>query len=298
MGSRVRVKLTAKCYRHEAGLCVEAVEGVVRFGAASVSARSHWRGIGAMHVFARGVVAVAFAVVFSLLLSGAFGAQASARTSDGGLSDVPVLDGFNRADESPLSDGGLWANGIGGCCGYLKVVSDQLANSVSSTGMAWWNNSSHVFGPDGDVAVTISTKPGSGNNVRLYGRLQNPTNSVASGYVLVYTDLSGTDQVAIDRMTNNSLTALKTVNQEFVVGDKLRLRMVGSSIQAWRYSGSSWVELGAEPIRPTSTPVSLASPCGGRRRVWTIFRRRRCRRPRCRIRRRSSMLLTGWMNSR
>src|SRR5207245_914069 len=132
-----------------------------------------------------------------------------------------------RADETPLSNGGKWANGIGSCCGYLKVVSNQLANSVSSTGMAWWNNSSQGFGPDGDVAVTISTKPGAGNNVRIYGRLVNPTTGTASGYVLLYTDLSGTDQVAIDRMTNNSLTALLTVNQEVAAGDKLRLRLVG-----------------------------------------------------------------------
>jgi hypothetical protein len=155
--------------------------------------------------------------------------------------DPPIVDNFNRADENPLSDGGRWSplNGYA-----LKVVSGQLA-STNSTAQAWRNDVR--YGLDQDVKVTIAVKPGSGayngDFVRMYVRLQMP--NIWDGYALrLYNNTSGTDQIILERFTGGSATTMATFNQEVFPGDKLRLRAVGSTIEAWINNSGAWVELG------------------------------------------------------
>ncbi len=75
--------------------------------------------------------------------------------------------------------------------------------------------------------------------------MQTPGSSSFDGYWLRYLDNSGIDQVLIERLDAGTVVNLATLNQEFVAGDKLELRTVGSSIQAWRYDGATWARLGA-----------------------------------------------------
>jgi RHS repeat-associated protein len=158
------------------------------------------------------------------------------------LSETPVIDNFNRANET-LSDGGKWTNNIAstGETG-LKVLSNQLSSSTSTTATAWRND--QRYGPDTEVVVTIATKPNAGNSVRLYARVQTPGSGSYDGYMVRYQENSGTDQVFIERIDASTITTLTTLNQEFAAGDKLKLRVIGNAIQAWRYAGSSWSEVG------------------------------------------------------
>jgi hypothetical protein len=170
-----------------------------------------------------------------------FGAQSLAEPP---VPDPLAIDTFNRADETPLSDAGNWGNSIIGGTNEigLKVVSNQLATSHTTTSTGWWKY--QQFGADADAWVTIVGKPGNGNAVRVYARLQAPGTSSVTGYMILFVDNSGTDQVSIDRISGTTITALTTLNQEFNAGDKLRIRVLGSRIQAWRYDGTQWSELG------------------------------------------------------
>jgi hypothetical protein len=154
-----------------------------------------------------------------------------------------VLDDFNRGDESPLSDAGRWSGGVGngGEVG-LAVSGQQVACSLSTTCSAWWNASQ--FGPDLEASVSIPVLPGVGNAVRVYARLQSPGSAAVDGYEVRFQQQSGTDQVFIDRIDNGAITSLASLSQEFVAGDRLKIRVVGSTIEAWRYSAGSWVKLG------------------------------------------------------
>ena len=88
-------------------------------------------------------------------------------TSSRPPSRFPLLDSFNRANESPLSDAGRWSNAVnGGVENGLNVSSNQLACSVTTTCTAWRNNAQ--YGPDAEVWARITTLPGTGNGIRLY----------------------------------------------------------------------------------------------------------------------------------
>jgi hypothetical protein len=169
------------------------------------------------------------------------------------------LDAFDRADESPLSDGGRWANGIAttGEQG-LKVAGGQLASSLVSTASAW--RSDRSYGPDGQVWVRVSVAPGDGAGARLYARLQAPGSSAVDGYMLRFNQVAGTDQVLLVRIDNGALVTLATANVDIAAGDRLLLRLVGSTIEAWRQTASGWSRLAqaADSTYPAAGMIGVA----------------------------------------
>jgi hypothetical protein len=80
--------------------------------------------------------------------------------------------------------------------------------------------------------------------VRLYARLQTPGSSAVDGYMLRFSQQAGTDQVFLERLTNGAVTARVTLSRELAVGDRLLLRVQGSTLEAWRHDGSAWTRLG------------------------------------------------------
>jgi hypothetical protein len=153
-----------------------------------------------------------------------------------------LVDDFNRPDENPLSDGARWSNGVNGSEKGLKVVSGQLAGSGSTTLTAWRNSA--PYGPDAQVWARVTTLPGTGNAARLYARLQAPGSMAVDGYMLLYSQLSGTDQIAIYRIDNGALVSLAAFNREVAVGNRLLLRALGSTLEAWVNDGTSWARVG------------------------------------------------------
>ena len=144
---------------------------------------------------------------------------------------LSILDSFNRANENPLTFGGRWGNGILGAPERsLKVLSNQCASDRNTTATAWWTT---PLAANQEAYATMATLPGNGNSVRLYVRLQTPGSSAVDGYMLLYTQQSGTDQVVIYRITNGALTALSTVNREIGAGSRLLLRAKGTALEVW-----------------------------------------------------------------
>ena len=171
--------------------------------------------------------------------------EASATPSDlvPPLEPLPVLDNFDRPNESPLSGGGSWANGIVGSGeSGLSVTGNALACSKSTICSAW--RQSVQYGPNAEAWAKITTLPGNGNGLRLYVRVQQPGSSAADGYVLRWTQQSGADQLLLDRMTNNAFANRLTLAPEIALGDTLLLRATGSTLEAWRHDGTSWSRLG------------------------------------------------------
>ena len=157
---------------------------------------------------------------------------------------LPLLDGFNRANESPLSGGGKWSNGVNGSNETgLQLVSGALACSKSTSCASWWNPA--PYGPDSEVWGTITTLPGTGNQFRLYVRIQQPGSLAVDAYMLRTNQLTGTDEVYLERIDNSTFVRLLTVSQELAVGDRLLLRVSGSTLEAWLERGTGWTRLGS-----------------------------------------------------
>jgi fibronectin type III domain protein len=151
---------------------------------------------------------------------------------------LSILDPFDRANENPLSFGGRWGNGIlGSSERSLKVVSNQCASNRNTVATAWWKTQ---LGADEEVYATMSTLPGNGNSFRLYARLQSPGSSAVDGYMLLYTQASGTDEVTLYRVTNGALTQLTAANREVGAGAALLFRAKGTALEAWVREGSVW----------------------------------------------------------
>lgn len=149
-----------------------------------------------------------------------------------------ILDTFNRANENPMSG---WSH----LYNSLAVVSNQAAGNNAVENVAVWNGGS--YGPDVEAYVTIATKPGNGESVGVYARLQD-TGSIATldGYVVSLTAQSGTDEVEIIRFTNAVPQLLgSAISVEFNAGDKLGIQIVDDTITAWRHDGSTWINLGS-----------------------------------------------------
>lgn len=87
-----------------------------------------------------------------------------ALSASGGGGGLPVLDNFQRADESPLSDGGKWGGAISGA-NELELVSRQGRQATTNySGQSWGT----TFGPDCGVGATFAVAPT--NYIRMYLR--------------------------------------------------------------------------------------------------------------------------------
>ncbi|HXF97029.1 MAG TPA: hypothetical protein VNJ46_00265, partial [Gaiellaceae bacterium] len=155
---------------------------------------------------------------------------------------LPVVDGFDRPDENPLSDGGRWANGvIGSGERGLRVLSGQLASGKSTTTTAWRRDAQR--GPDAEAWATVAALPGNGNAFRLYVRLQSPGSSAVDGYMLLYAQASGSDRLTLYRITNGASASLGAADREIAAGAVLLLRAKGSALEAWVREGGAWTRV-------------------------------------------------------
>jgi hypothetical protein len=169
-------------------------------------------------------------------------ASATPQGLDFPVEPLPVLDNFNRPNENPLSGGGSWGSGASSSERCLKVVSNQLASDKTTTCSAV---RVAPFGADVEVWTRVTVLPGAGNQIRLNARLQQPGTTTYDGYMLRTNQLSGTDEVYLERIDNGAFVRLLTVNRELAVGNTLLFRVEGSTLEAWIKSGSAWSLVGS-----------------------------------------------------
>ncbi len=179
---------------------------------------------------------------------GDYSDTASATTHSGvvtPMEPLPTLDNFNRRNENPLSDSGRWSNGvIGSSETGLRVVSNALACTRTTTCTAWRSGLGGTFGPDTEVWARVTTLPGTNNQFRLYARLQQP-GAGGSGYMLRTNQLTGTDQVFLERTDAGVIVTRLTISRELAAGDTILLRVRGTTLEAWLKRGTTWSLLGS-----------------------------------------------------
>ncbi|HET6624048.1 MAG TPA: fibronectin type III domain-containing protein, partial [Gaiellaceae bacterium] len=181
------------------------------------------------------------------------GAQATPSDLVPPVLPLPTLDDFNRPDEFPIAGQWSGATGVNGTAeGCLKVVSNQLASNKTTTCTGWRSNT--PYGPDTEVWTKIGVLPGANNHIRLKARLQQVGTTGYDGYMLRTNQLTGPDEVALERIDNGVVVRLLTLNRELAAGDSLMLRVKGSTIEAWHNDGTTWTRLG------TTSDTTYAGP--------------------------------------
>jgi peptidoglycan/xylan/chitin deacetylase (PgdA/CDA1 family) len=174
-----------------------------------------------------------FVLVLALVAVGAlFGwtpAPALAAAPPGG---TPILDDFNRANESPLSGGGNWsALSSGGA----QLVSNAVASSGVGTTTSGWKNS-YTGDVEARATILIST-----DNAGLVADASLNGSNQLSGYLWQWQGANSPATFALYREDANVFTTLATfAGFSLEPGDQLALRVVGDSVQGWVYHLGSW----------------------------------------------------------
>lgn len=166
-----------------------------------------------------------------------------------------VLDNFNRANENPLSDGGLWSSTPGplSTLAALQIVSNAVKWQTSSSGAVW---ADATLGADEESYATISTLPAAGNSIRIWVRVVNPGLTTVNGYDLSY--LQGTG-FQFHICTSGTRTQLgSTISGSLAAGDKFGLSVVGSVLYAWKYTAGAWTLLGSYDTSSDATKYTAA----------------------------------------
>ncbi len=174
-------------------------------------------------------------------------------SSGGAGPTTPVLDGFNRAN------GGVGAGwSLIRPTGFAAMnVSGNAAVDASGSLFAWdyWNAAS--FGPDCEAYVTVATY-GAADTIRIGARITGAGTTTPSGY---YVTVSSTGAWSIQRIDNGGapVTLATGPIQTLASGDKLAIRIVGTTITALHYTtGGGWNQVLSYDTSADATRYSAA----------------------------------------
>lgn len=154
---------------------------------------------------------------------------------------APILDNFNRANETPLSDGGKWSHS-GPTTNTVNLISNAAVPNGSPSQMDWNGNGS--LG-DCEVYATFKTLPTTGGAVGVVlHQLVGFTGEDAYAAVL---NGSGTTVSAWILAGDGSVIPLATYTLPAAaqVGDKIGLRWKGGTLTTWYWTPArGWQILG------------------------------------------------------
>ena len=144
-----------------------------------------------------------------------------------------VLDGFQRADESPLSDGGNWGNpGPGTYASHgAKLVSDQ-ATATANVGGAYWTTS---FGANQE-AWAVHGSPDTDALYVFCCLSSTPNSFTSSGYYLSHAYSSG--DLHLGRIDSGTFTSLVFIDGPSF--DSFGLSVVSGLLTAWGETNNVW----------------------------------------------------------
>jgi peptidoglycan/xylan/chitin deacetylase (PgdA/CDA1 family) len=176
-----------------------------------------------------------FLLVLALVAAGALygwaAAPAQAATQPGG---TPILDGFNRANENPLSGGGNWsALSSGGA----QLLNNAVASSGGTSTSGW--KDSYTGDVEARATVLIST-----DNAGLMAAATLNGLGQLSGYIWQWQGANSPATFALYREDANTFTTLATFDGfSLDPGDQLALRVIGNVVQGWVYHVGTWQQV-------------------------------------------------------
>ncbi len=168
-----------------------------------------------------------------------------------------VIDAFNRANETPLSDGGKWSQGPEEFDGVatLRLLSNQVAQTQTpdtgdTKGGAYRNDVN--YGPDAEAFVDVAVVPEF--FMSLFVRVTTPGVGTTDGYFIFIDTPSGSWTLA--RKDNGTSVVIGSGGSQAVAaGSKVGLSIVGTTLTAWYQApGGSWTAVAST----TDTTYSAA----------------------------------------
>lgn len=152
----------------------------------------------------------------------------------GGIGTQTNSDTFDRADEDPLSGGGVWVT----TTNRIQLISNAIqpngtGNDREAIYTAWTNGNNH-YSQMKVTAVASSTGNGLGVCVR-----HDPTVGTKTMYRLV---LEGGGNFEVLKLVAGTPTSLRTGTVSYVAGTKIALSVFSSTLKVW-YAG---VQIGAD----------------------------------------------------
>ena len=144
-----------------------------------------------------------------------------------GFPNTPILDVFNRANESPI--GGNWTSNLGGAGAGAAITNNQVNsdNTPPANPSAWW--SAQLFGPDCEAWIQHVADLGSGESFSLFARVSNPSGAY-NGYQV---GLGFDGSLNIGRRDGGVYTFLNGTTVTASTGDYIGISCVRNVIEAW-----------------------------------------------------------------
>jgi peptidoglycan/xylan/chitin deacetylase (PgdA/CDA1 family) len=148
---------------------------------------------------------------------------------------TPILDNFDRANESPLSGGGNWSalssNGA-------QLLNNAVISSGTGTSTSGWKTT-YTGDVEARATVLIST-----NNAGVMADATLNGSGQLSGYLWQWQGANSPATFALYRADANVFTTLATFDGfSLDPGDQLALRLIGNSVQGWVYHVGSWQQV-------------------------------------------------------
>ncbi len=145
----------------------------------------------------------------------------------------PVVDSCVRADESPLSLGGLWVDG--GFASQFRITSNQLATTGSTAVSGWVNISTSA---DVEVYLSMPTTVASGESIWLLCRCSASASLTVNCYLVTYD--GATSHLALARFDAGAYTSL-SYDGIPPTSTGIGLSATGSVLQPWYFDSGAWL---------------------------------------------------------
>lgn len=161
------------------------------------------------------------------------------------LAATTPVDTFNRADETPLSDGGKWTNQVLSADSTINTTSNALFVSAGSTDCsAYRNDGTGTFSANMSAMVTLLSKVSTDNGiVGIYIALQGAGLGAGTpnGYRGEIRIRTTGDEWRIQRIDAGIPAVISSGTiQEVSTGDSFAVVRSGNDIELWWLTGSTW----------------------------------------------------------
>lgn len=157
---------------------------------------------------------------------------------------TPILDDFNRSDETPLSFGGKWPSALGNTLFTISLVSSEAisqATQDAAASRAWTNGSGLSYPSDNECYVTIGGTWSGNARIGVSTRVHSTGSASVKGYRMLASKPS--DDISLHYFDGVSFTLLHSESFALASGDKIGLRSVGTRHYMYVYSSGAWQEL-------------------------------------------------------
>lgn len=181
---------------------------------------------------------------------------------------TPVLDDFNRADETPLSQSGAWDGPVrAGTRTQLRLVSNTAARHTSgSTSEGYRVGTSFT---ESEAYFTVSALPNTTDFALVFARIQSVESTNADCYAMEVVRVGANNySITAYRVDDAAFTSLAVVatGVDLAVGDKIGMDVTGTgatvTLRCFMDDGSGWAQVGSDVSDSSGSRITSPGPIG------------------------------------